>query len=510
MNIIDEEFQPTTKKNDPKKMKKIILIVIILLVIAMIAVMITIAYMKDKQLKVYVDGVQNDKVKSMMLIDSDGTIYFPIREIAQYLGYASYSGTYADRSESKNQCYVQDMPNGLRSQNAQSNEIANFTFNSNKIEKLRLSGDGNYQYYYANKPVKSQDGVLYASSDAIENAFNVSFTYNSENQRAYFYTMPYLIQSYTTSVTDYGYSKIDNDFDNQKAVLNSMLVVVDSRNNYAVIDLKGNPILEAKYGGIQYLPYSGDFLVKSNNKVGIMSAKKETKVQIIYESLNLISAESNLYVARRNGKYGVIDSNGNIKIYIQYDQIGIDNISSYKENNIQNKYLLDNGMIPAKKDGLWGAFDKDGKQVLQFEYEKFGYSGQSSNNYLSLLIIPKYNDMVVYKNKKYGLVDSYGNPVILCVLDDVYMTIDDGNKNYWTSYNDKRYDLINDILIKLGPVQGSDDEENDDHDDKELTNAINNDNDEESNTESLNETIEELRNAAAANAVNDTDDDDDE
>ena len=36
-----------------------------------------------------------------------------------------------------------------------------------------------------------------------------------------------------------------------------------------------------KYDNIEYLPNSGDFLVKSNNKVGIISKDKQTKVNII-------------------------------------------------------------------------------------------------------------------------------------------------------------------------------------------------------------------------------------
>ena len=41
------------------------------------------------------------------------------------------------------------------------------------------------------KPVKAIEGKLYATSDAIENAFNVSISYNADKQRAYIYTMPY-------------------------------------------------------------------------------------------------------------------------------------------------------------------------------------------------------------------------------------------------------------------------------------------------------------------------------
>ena len=128
-------------------------------------------------------------------------------------------------------------------------------------------------------------GVLYASSDAIENAFNVSFSYDTEKQRVYIYTMQYLINSYSNKVLDYGYEKISEDYNNQKAVLNDMLVVTKNQDKiFAVIDVKGNAIIEPKYDNIEYLPYSGNFLVTSNSKVGIISAKRETKIPLSYDS----------------------------------------------------------------------------------------------------------------------------------------------------------------------------------------------------------------------------------
>ena len=401
MNLIDESVD-YKKKDNSKKIARIILIFIALIIIAIISVLGVLMYIKNKELKLYIDGNVNDKVKNMMEVDDDGTVYFPVKDIASYLGYQSYNGEYTDKSEDANKCYVQN-----------DNEIANFVLNSNKIYKLALeNSDGNYNYYYANKPVKAINGKLYISSDALANAFNLSFTYDTDSNRVYIYTMPYLIESYSAKVLDYGYDSISDNFINQKAVLNSMLVVTKNQGkSYAVIDLKGNAIIEAKYDNIEYLENTGDFLVTSNNKVGIISSKRETKVQLLYDSLELVDSDSGLFIAKKDNKYGIIDSKGNIKVYIEYDEIGIDN-TKFEKNNIKNKYLLDNGMIPAKKDKYWGAFDKNGKTVLNFEYDSFGYTATSNREAINLLIIPDYNLMVVCQNKKYALVSSTGDMVI--------------------------------------------------------------------------------------------------
>ena len=430
MNLIDESFE-TEKKDNSKTIAKIIIAIIALLIIFIIGIYIAIIYIQNSELRLYINGSTNEKVKEMMVVESDGEIYFPIRDIATYLGYESYNGEYTAKSEDANKCYIQN-----------SNEIANFVLNSNKIYKLKISNNTlNYESYYASKPVKAINGKLYATTDALENAFNMSFQYDEEKQRIYIYTMPYLIQTYSSKVLNYGYEAISEDFTNQKSVFNNMLVVTkNGGKTYAVIDVRGNAIIEAKYDNIEYLPYSGDFLVTSNNKVGIISSNKETKVQILYDSLELIDNESGLYLAKKDNKYGVIDSNGNIKIYIEYDQIGIDN-TKFKENNIKNKYLLDNGMIPAKKDNKWGTFDKDGKQIIPFEYDSFGYIATSNKDAINLLLIPNYNMLVACQNKKYALINSSGDIIVKPIIDDVYMTISSGKTYYYMNVYNKNINI---------------------------------------------------------------------
>lgn len=430
MNLIDESLE-TKKPDNSKKVAKIILIIIAILIIFIIGTFITIVYIQDSELKLYINGNTNEKVKEMMVVESDGTIYFPIKDIASYLGYESYNGEYTNKSENASKCYIQS-----------EEEIANFALNSNKIYKLKISDStANYEYYYASKPVKAINGKLYATTDALENAFNMSFTYDTNKHRIYIYTMPYLINAYTSRVLDYGYDAISDNFTNKKSVFDNMLVVTKNQSKiYAVIDVQGNIIIEPKYDYIEYLPYSGDFLVKSNNKVGIISAKKETKVQILYDSLELIDSDLGLYLAKKDNKYGVIDSKGNIKIYIEYDQIGIDN-TKFSQNDIKNKYLLDNGMIPARKGDKWGAFDKNGNQILALEYDSLGYVASSNKDAINLLLIPNYNLLVICQNKKYGLVNSSGEIVVRTMIDDVYMTITSGKTYYYMNVNNKTINI---------------------------------------------------------------------
>ena len=440
MNLIEESVRDK-EQNKKKHTTRIILIAIILLILIIVSIAIYLFYIESTALRAVVDGQVNEKVKNMLVFDDDGTIYAPIKEIASYLNYDSYDGNYEEKSQEKSKCYVQN-----------DNEVANFVLGSTQIEKLDLTvTKANYEIDNIKKPIIAKNGVLYASSEAIEKAFNVSFVYNQDKNRVNIYTLPYLVQAYSSVALDNGYKEISTVFANQKAILQDMLVVAKGDNNpvYAVIDLDGKPILEAKYNDITYLPEIGDFKITSNKKVGILDKTGKTKVQPLYDSIELMSSDAGLYVAQKDKKYGVLDLTGNTKIYIENDEIGMD-ISSFDQNNIKNKYILAGNLIPARKDKMWGLYDKNGKQVVDYTYDSFGYVTTSNKDALSLLVIPDYNVLVACKNKKYTLLSSLGYELFAApVADDIYMTISGGQKHYYITANNGIMDA-EEYLKKIG------------------------------------------------------------
>ena len=433
MNIIEEYFKKEPKKDNTRVIAKIILIIIVLLVLVIVGILITMAYINNSQLRVYVDGQVSDDVKNLLIIEEDGTVYIHIKEIASYLGYSSYNGEYTNRSEDRSKCFVQS-----------ENEAANFTLGSNEIYKLRLTGTSstgqNYEIYYMNNPVTSRDGKLYTTQEGLMEAFNVSFDYNRETNRIQIYTMQFKIDAYENSVLDAGYTSIQNDFNNHKAVLEDMLVV-EQNSSYGVIKASTKEVLiEPKYNQIEYLPETNNFLITSNGQVGILAPNGDTKVQLIYDRLELMDSDSEIYLAERDGRYGVVDINGNIIIHLDYDEIGID-ITKFSDNDIKNKYILADNLIPVRKDGYWGFFDKTGKQVKDFMYDTIGYSVAASRDQRNLLVIPEYNLIVVGRDKKYGLINNMGEEIVILALDDAYMVISGGEKKYYMTYNDNRMDI---------------------------------------------------------------------
>ena len=438
MNLIDESLEKNKKKDSSKTVAKIILATILVLIILIISIFSYLMYIENSKLKVLLNGQVNEEILKLLNFEENGTIYVPIRSIASYLGYNSYNGEYNNASEDISKCYIQG-----------ENEIVNFSLNSNKIYKLNLGdSSGNYSYSYMDKPVKAINGVLYITTEGMQNAFNVLFQYDKNSNRIQIYTMQYLISLYQPKVLDYGFEKINDDFRNNKAILQSMLIV-EKNKKMGVIDADtGKEILECKYDQILYQQETGDFLVKSNNRVGIMTKNRDIKVDILYDNIELMDLDAGLYLVKKENQYGVIDLKGNTKIYIENDQIGID-ISKFSKNDIKSKYILAGNLIPVRKENKWGFFDIRGNQLVDFEYDSIGYIAKSSKDALNLLLIPDYNVIVVCKNEKYTLLNENGEKPFNAFVDDIYMIISAGQKHYYMTANDTTYD-VEDYLDRIG------------------------------------------------------------
>ena len=179
---------------------------------------------------------------------------------------------------------------------------------------------------------------------------------------------------------------------------------------------------------------------------------------------------------KKNGKWGLIDSKGNLVIPCEKDMIYDVNheramvfsgtLSSYgspekgyysfidmKNNTIsegwENAHGYSDGYAPVMKDGKWGFIDTEGNLVIPCEWD---YCQSFSNGYVSVfrgeLTDYNYPDRGVYsfidaegnvlsegwedagifsdgfayvkENGKYGYIDVEGNLVIPCTWDDAY------------------------------------------------------------------------------------------
>ncbi|MBR3255914.1 MAG: WG repeat-containing protein [Clostridia bacterium] len=430
MNLMDNEIKP--KKDDKtKKASRIILILMILLLIGIITIVLIMPFLKEKKLSIKLDGKEQADLKNVLQIQDDGQIYVPIRDIAQYLGYESYNGNYLNKSEDVNECYVES-----------NQEVACFVADSNKIEKINKSNSSS-SYVLADEETIFSDGKLYTTMDGIEKAFNVYFSYDVDNKKITIDTMQYLVDSYKSSVVKLGYTDISTNFEDEKAILNGLVIVKDSRNKFGILNLETNELLlETKYDIIEYMPAFNDFLVKSNENVGIVTSTGKEKIKMQYDNIALVDQDSKLYVVKKNNRFGIIDQNENIIIPISCDSLGV-NSKTFENNNIKNSILLQNKIIPVKINDLWALYDKEGNKLTDFVYSGFGCTSSKARNSSSLLIIPDYTVMIGNKNKKYVLINEKGQELLNGMeFDEAYLVEEYDQTNYFVVKDDKTYNAI--------------------------------------------------------------------
>ena len=150
-----------------------------------------------------------------------------------------------------------------------------------------------------------------------------------------------------------------------------------------------------------------------------------------------------------------------------------------EKNDIKNKYLIANGLIPVRKDKTWALFDKNGNQLTDFEYDSFGYIASSNKDAINLLVVPDYDVIVACKNKKYTLINSSGKTIFAALVDDIYMTISSGQKHYYMNFNDRTEDV--ETVLDVYNVKKSNNSNSNNNSNTNSSSSTSNDNNNENN-----------------------------
>ena len=448
----EEEIKRKNEKN--RKVKKLIITGIILTMVLIVALMITIFYLiyNPNKITVSLDGGQNTGLENMLITETgdDGSqkIYFPIRQVAKEFGYSSNNGEYTTNLEDKDSCNVES-----------DNEVAIFKLDSNIIYKIAKNNGSSqntnldYEYVKIDTAIIKKDDVLYASAEGIEKAFNLKISYNEQSKKMTIYTLGYMLSSAKKQAESQN-AKVDEEFANQKAVLDNMIVIDYENGLKGVIVLNTKKeVLGAQYDDIKYVPEKKVFLVQKNKKFGIADNSGLQKVKTQYDSLTLIDNDNDLYLAQNGNKYGVIDIDENTIIYLEYDQIGVD-ISQFEGNGLKSGYILLDKLIPVEQGGKWGFYSIEstknsdgtkrvvGKQLTSLEFDGIGCIAKTRKSVVSnLMVMEDYGLIIVNKNNLYGFMNTEGR-LLFGGLTDIYVETASGKTDYYMVAQDQTINII--------------------------------------------------------------------
>ena len=177
-----------------------------------------------------------------------------------------------------------------------------------------------------------------------------------------------------------GNVKIEAEYDGLKEI-NTDIFAATKDGKTGLIDKDKNEKVAFEYKEIKYNKKAGIYIAEDENyNSKILNSNFEIKIEGILSELNTddgymkikqgeeykyynfkfeekeikdILPSNNLFLSKKDGKYGYVDSKGNVVIDYIYDDA--------KE---QNEY----GYLAVKKDGVWGSIDKEGKTVIEPTY----------------------------------------------------------------------------------------------------------------------------------------------
>ena len=204
-------------------------------------------------------------------------------------------------------------------------------------------------------------------------------------------------------------------------------------NKYGVINNKGETIIEPSYQEYIVIPNSGkdiflctyDVYYDNNTyKTKDLKSKNEeiftdySQIEAIsnYDENNNITYEQNALKVQKDGKYGIIDINGNELLPCEYDDL-------YSLKNTDNSIIIE-------KDEKKGLVDSTGKKVIDTIYKDILPLGDDY----------KLGYIVVDENNNYGVVDCNNQEVLEPQYEDIKSMTDDGK--YIVKENEN-WELVN-------------------------------------------------------------------
>lgn len=412
-----------------KKMMRIILIALIVCVILVIVLMAVMIFMQPEKetasFRFFINGEIIENQEDLFIFEPN-QIYVSIKDISRLLEVGFYSGAYLPEqgNEDKDKCYIMN-----------EYEVCSFYQDSDRIYKKRLDEESDWEYYDILVEVQNINGKLYVSLEGMCTAFNVSGAYNIIDNYITVYTLDYLYNYYHERAADYGIDRLASEYDNKQALLRSMLVGIKD-NKFGVLHVDGDTIVGYKYDKLLYKESTKEFLATIGDSVGVLSETGQTKITIKYDNVKLIDRNLRLWLVETNGIYGVLDKNGMIVIYQEYEKIGVDT-TKFPPDKTHNGIILYDNAIPFCRDGKWGIYNKEGHQIVAAEYDEIGCVVNNSKTAIdgNLLTIPEVNGIIVCKNGLYGLVDEQGNSLITCMYEKIYRITNMGTIEYYVENN---------------------------------------------------------------------------
>ncbi|WP_312698970.1 WG repeat-containing protein [Sedimentibacter sp.] len=194
-----------------------------------------------------------------------------------------------------------------------------------------------------------------------------------------------------------------------------------------MIDVNQDIIIPFEYYELQYINDSFIIAFGKNSKYGVINIDNDIVIPFEYNEIHIVSDSMNYLQMTKNNKSGLYDRNkGELVIPIEYESL----------KYIGERYL-ENELVVAKKDGKYGIIDMQNKEIVPFIYDRIEYVGGDGLKF--------------YENGLAGLLDSKGNIILsaeainILYAEDGFITAKVYVENYKSKY--AVYDMKGNVVV---------------------------------------------------------------
>ena len=192
--------------------------------------------------------------------------------------------------------------------------------------------------------------------------------------------------------------------------LNSQSMIIKTKDKFGIVGLDNTEKVKPEYDSISYA-FSDYYIAKKDNKYGVINSNGEVLVQFEYDSLEF-NKHADCLIGNKSGddKSYLIDRNlalkvtgKNITVHNGYIRANVNDEYKFYNLKFEEKTNRDvfanNTLYVAKNDGKYGLVNRDGTLVVQYQYEDITEQNE-------------YGYVAVKKDGKWGVIDQYGNIVV--------------------------------------------------------------------------------------------------
>ena len=221
-------------------------------------------------------------------------------------------------------------------------------------------------------------------------------------------------------VVDYtGKQLLENKYDKVEQIYSTEMFAVTEAGTQKLVNTAGETLLETGFESIaQILQYSTKGIVfVTGNKYGVMNTAGETLIPNTYDDLKEV--KDNVFIAKQNDKYGIIDGTNAVKVDFTYNSINYNKQADIfmAEDASYNTSVLDSD-FQVKLTGILSETNEEkGYMKLriddEYKYYNFRFEEKSAKD-----IYPTNTLYLSKKDGKYGFVNTDGEVIVDYIYDD--------------------------------------------------------------------------------------------